>query len=122
MHDALPISAGTFAQSRAGTSFPMTDSSASSDPAANSGATRGCEPFFRFPASAVRRRCLAAVGNCPPLAYHAPKNFEGNGLPPCSTHGGGWIKRKFVKSRSKIVWHRSEERRVGKEGRSRWSP
>ena len=56
------------ADSLAGTALPMADSSVSSEPAGNSAATRGLEPFFPLAASGVRRRCLVAVANCFPLA------------------------------------------------------
>ena len=42
----------------------MADSSASSEPAANSAATRGFEAFFPLAAFAALRRCLVAAGNC----------------------------------------------------------
>ena len=41
----------------------MAANSVSSEPGANSVASRGFEPFFPLAASAVRRRCLVAVGN-----------------------------------------------------------
>ena len=44
----------------------MADNLASSEPTANSAASRGFEPFFLVATPAVRRRCLVAVGNCFP--------------------------------------------------------
>jgi hypothetical protein len=47
--------------------LPIADRSASSESAANSGATCGFGPFFPLVAFAVRRRGLVAVAKCSPL-------------------------------------------------------
>jgi hypothetical protein len=53
--------------------LPRAESSASNEPAANSEATCGFEPFFAFAAPAVRRRGWVAIANLvsPPPVYPA---------------------------------------------------
>src|SRR6201991_2792422 len=71
--------------------------------------------FFSFQAEdAIRDKLVTGVQTCAlPISQQGGGRGQGGGA------GGGGRRRRPGRLRA---LHRSEERRVGKEGRSRWSP